>query len=424
MNAVVDLEDGYILAAEDSMVQSKKLQYFFEEHGIKHIICKNGEEAFNQALKEKPTLIISDIVMPVMDGYTFCNKIKNNPDLSDIPVILLTSLSDPLDIIKGLQAGADNFITKPYESNYLIARIKYLLANRFLHKHGSADLSIDIMFQNQRFQINSDKKQILDLLLSVYEAAISRNEKLLEVQKELQKANDNLIAANEELEAFAHTVSHDLKTPLNGIIGFADLLKMEYGDMMDEDAKEYLGWIMKSSNNMSHLIEDLLQYSRSGRKEIKPEKVDLSKISQEIVKELRSSTYTGEYRVDIEENMAFNADPAMMAVVFNNLIGNALKYSQKATNPHIIIGTREYNGHQVIYVKDNGAGFDMNKADALFQPFVRLHSNSEFQGTGVGLSTVKRIIERHNGEIWFESVPGKGAVFFFSLGDAEHPNSK
>ncbi|MDA3943367.1 MAG: response regulator [Bacteroidetes bacterium] len=415
MNAIIDLEDGYILAAEDSMVQSKKLQYFFDEHQLKHIICKNGEEAFNQALKEKPTLIISDIVMPVMDGYTFCSKIKNDPELEEIPVILLTSLSDPLDIIKGLQAGADNFITKPYESNYLISRIKYLLANRFLHKHGSANMSMDIMFQNQRFQINSDKKQILDLLLSVYEAAISRNEKLLEVQKELQKANDNLIAANEELEAFAHTVSHDLKTPLNGIIGFSDLLKMEYGDKMDEDAQEYIAWIIKSSNNMSHLIEDLLQFSRSGRAEINPEEINLSVMTREIISELRSSAFTSDYKVEIEEDVIVNADPKMMRVVLQNLLGNALKYSQKAKSPEITFGTREYHGHHVIYVKDNGAGFDMAKADTLFQPFIRLHSNSEFQGTGVGLSTVKRIIERHDGEIWFESVPGKGAVFFFRL---------
>lgn len=412
----IDLEEGYILAAEDSMVQSKKLQYFFEENKLKHIICKNGEEAYNQASKEKPTLIISDIIMPVMDGYTFCSKIKSNPDLRDIPVILLTSLSDPLDIIKGLQAGADNFITKPYEGNYLISRIKYLLANRFLHKHGGSDMSIEIMFQNEKFRINSDRKQILDLLLSVYEAAISRNEKLLEVQKKLQQANDNLLAANEELEAFARTVSHDLKTPLNGIIGFAELLKYEFGDNLSEDASEYLDWILKSSNNMSTLIEDLLQYSRSGRNEVNPEKINLSEMTQNIVDELRTSVYTANYSIDIEENMIYNADPVMMKVVFNNLIGNALKYSQKTENPHISIGTREYNGHQVVYVKDNGAGFDMNKADALFQPFVRLHSNSEFQGTGVGLSTVKRIIERHNGEIWYESVPGKGAVFFFSIG--------
>ncbi len=412
----IDLEEGYILAAEDSMVQSKKLQYFFEENKLKHIICKNGKEAYDQAIKEKPTLIISDIIMPEMDGYTFCSNVKSHPDLRDIPVILLTSLSDPLDIIKGLQAGADNFITKPYEGNYLISRIKYLLANRFLHKHGGSDMSIEIMFQNEKFKINSDRKQILDLLLSVYEAAISRNEKLLEVQKKLQQANDNLIAANEELEAFARTVSHDLKTPLNGIIGFTDLLKYEFGDNISDDAKEYLDWILKSSNNMSNLIEDLLQFARSGRNEVNPEKINLSEMAQKITDELRTSVYTANYSIDIDENMIYNADPVMMKVVFNNLIGNALKYSQKAAHPHISIGTREYNGHQVIYVKDNGAGFDMNKADALFQPFVRLHSNSEFQGTGVGLSTVKRIIERHNGEIWYESVPGKGAVFFFSIG--------
>ena len=130
--------------------------------------------------------------MPVMDGYEFCSRIKNNPDLNDIPVILLTSLSDPLDIIKGLQAGADNFITKPYEEKYLIARISYLIANRSFKDSGFGDMSIEIMFQNQKFKINSDKKQILDLLLSVYEAAISRNSQLIEAQHQLQILNEEL----------------------------------------------------------------------------------------------------------------------------------------------------------------------------------------------------------------------------------------
>ncbi|PJB58517.1 MAG: hybrid sensor histidine kinase/response regulator [Bacteroidetes bacterium CG_4_9_14_3_um_filter_41_19] len=411
----INLENGYILAAEDSMVQAKKLKFFFEANQINYLICKNGSEAYEAALNEKPVLIISDIIMPVMDGYEFCSRIKNNPDLNDIPVILLTSLSDPLDIIKGLQAGADNFITKPYEEKYLIARISYLIANRSFKDSGFGDMSIEIMFQNQKFKINSDKKQILDLLLSVYEAAISRNSQLIEAQHQLQILNEDLLAANEDLEAFAHTVSHDLRSPLNGMIGFADLLRTGYTDVLDDEAMEYIDWIIKSSQNMSQLINDLLQFSRSGRSEIDSQEIDMSKMAREVIIDMTRTIYQGNYNITIQDGITVFADQNMMRVVLNNLLGNALKYSQKSASPEITFGTTEMNDKQVLFVRDNGAGFDMDKADMLFRPFVRLHKDSEFQGTGVGLSTVKRIIERHGGVVWFDSTPGQGAIFYFTV---------
>ncbi|MDZ7776459.1 MAG: response regulator [Bacteroidales bacterium] len=227
------LEKGYVLVAEDSLVQAKKLKRFFESKNIRCLTCKNGEEAYEAATKEKPELIVSDIVMPVMDGYEFCKKTKANSNLSDIPFIILTSLNDPMDIIKGLQAGADNFLTKPYDEDYLLTRINYLMANRHIRKMGSGDMNIEIMFQNQRFEINSDKKQILDLLLSVYEAAINRNEQLIEAQRKLEELNESLRNANQELEAFTRTVSHDLRSPISGILSFASLLE----EIFEEEAK-------------------------------------------------------------------------------------------------------------------------------------------------------------------------------------------
>lgn len=411
----ISIGDGYILAAEDSLVQAKKLIHLFDLHKLKHKIVKNGAEGLEEAAKEKPVMIISDIVMPVMDGYEFCSKIKSDATLKDVPVILLTSLSDPLDIIKGLQAGADNFITKPYEEAFLMARINYLLANKQFRKMGMPDPGIDIVFQKQRFHINSDKKQILDLLLSVYEAAVSRNSQLIEAQKQLQVLNEDLRSANEELESFARTVSHDLRSPLNGIKGFADLLQLDYSEMIGPDGNEYLDFIIKSAQNMGQLIDDLLQFSRSSRSEIVPESVNLSSMAKEIISDLRLANYQGTYQIEVEEDLVVFADPNMMRVVLTNLLSNALKYSQKATSPEVTFASIMQNRQKIYYVRDNGAGFDMMKADALFKPFIRLHSNSEFQGTGVGLSTVKRIIERHHGSIWFESEPQKGAIFFFTL---------
>jgi len=410
----LNLGDQYILAAEDSLVQAKRLKRFLDTNNINSEICSNGDEAFKAALTRKPILIISDIIMPGMDGYEFCAKVKADPNLKDIPVILLTSLSDPLDIIKGLQAGADNFITKPYDEQYLLSRIYYLLANNQMRRIGSGDMVIEIMFQGLKYQINSDKKQILDLLLSVYEAAIHRNEDLIEAQLQLQRSNENLVSANQELEAFARTVSHDLRSPLSGVVGFATLLLADSKNM-DDVAKTYLQWILDSGYKMAQLIDDLLQYSRSGLADITPESIDLSKMAADIVADLRLRNPERNVTVNIQDGIVVNADLKLIQVVLNNLLGNAWKYSGKVENAEISFGKVESEETTTLFIADNGAGFDMEKAEKLFSPFIRLHSNDQFQGTGVGLSTVKRIIEKHKGSIWAESEKGKGAIFYFTL---------
>lgn len=412
----LSIQSGYVLAVEDSAVQARQLQRLIEQYRMRCVVARNGVEALEVVYKEKPILIISDVVMPEMDGYTFCNKIKTDDGYKDIPFMLLTSLSDPLDIIKGLQAGADNFITKPYEESYLISRINYLLTNRMIRSHNNLEMSIEIMFQNQKFVINSDKKQILDLLLSVYEAAMLRNTQLVEAQRQLQILNEDLKHANSELEAFAHTVSHDLRAPLNGIQGFLELLVNDYGHHFDEQAMEYVQWIRTAGGNMSNLITDLLNFSRSSRAEINPEEVDLSALAKEVLDDLRLSNFKASYQISIQPDIKVTADKSMMRILLTNLLNNALKYSQKVNEPRISFGKIKFNGRDVFYVKDNGAGFEMAKATSLFKPFVRLHSSTQFQGTGIGLSTVKRILDRHKGEIWCESEPGKGSVFYFTCG--------
>jgi len=403
------------MAVEDSMVQARMLRHFFDKNNLNAIIYSTADEAYEAALKRKPVLILSDIIMPGMDGYTFCSKIKQNPNLGEIPVILLTSLRDPLDIVKGLQAGADNFITKPYDENYLLTRIHYLLVNNDIRKSGSGDMVIEIVFQGNKYLINSDKKQILNLLLSVYEAAVHRNDELIEAQQQLQTLNENLKATNQELDAFARTVSHDLKSPLVGVVGFAEVLIQEYGSKLDETGIEYLSFILQSTEKMKLLITDLLHYSRSSRGELSPVMVDMSNLATEITADLKKTYKDKTYTVKLPESIVVNADVSLMKIVLNNLLGNAFKYSGKVESPQIEFGTTQLYGNNVFFIRDNGAGFDMSKAGQMFTPFVRLHSDTEFLGTGVGLSTVKRIIERHNGEIWAESKPGEGAVFYFTL---------
>lgn len=408
-------KDEYILAVEDSLVQARMLRNFLDQHGLANKLCPNAEEALRCAVSNPPALVISDIVMPGKDGYQLCAMLKSHPVLKKIPVILLTSLSDPLDIIKGLQAGADNFITKPYQDQELFSRITDLLVNRNLNSPAIEGEVTEVVFRGGRYSFRSDQRQILNLLLSVYEAAIQRNEQLISTQRELETTNENLKAANQELESFSYTVSHDLRSPLNVVAGYVQLMMEEYNDVLQPEGREYLDRILNSTFAMSRLIEDLLNFSRSARLAISPVQTDLSAMAREIISEYRMREPGFRTEVRIQSGMMANADRGLIHVALTNLLGNAVKYSGKVSDPVIIFDFLQDESGTIFYVRDNGAGFDMAKADKLFSPFQRLHSSHEFQGTGVGLATVKRIIERHGGKIWANSKPGEGSSFFFTL---------
>ncbi|TSA30699.1 MAG: hybrid sensor histidine kinase/response regulator [Bacteroidetes bacterium] len=411
----ITLGDSYIMAVKDSVVQAKKMKHFLDDYNLNSKIFYTAVEAYETAIKDPPVLIISDIVMPGMDGYEFCKKLKGNPDLREVPIILLTSLRDPLDIIRGLQAGADNFITKPYEEKYLLSRINYLLANREIRRAGGGEMVLEIVFRGNKYAINSDKKQILDLLLSVYEAAVQRNDELILAQEQLQTMNENLVSANRELEAFSYTVSHDLRSSLHTIFGYTQLMLEDYIDQIEPEAIGYLNTILTASKNMSQLIDGLLKFSRSGRAKVEKELINLSEIAHQVIQLNFQRDPSRVVHIKIEQGITGYADKNLLGVVLDNLLGNAWKYSGKKEEAEIGFGMTELDGEKVYFVKDNGAGFYMNKADKMFNPFERFHSSEEFSGTGVGLATVRRILEKHDGRIWAESKIGEGSTFYFTL---------
>jgi signal transduction histidine kinase len=411
--------DGYIMIAEDSKSQAIMLKSLLVKHDYKVRDFADGQAAYEAALSEPPMLIISDIMMPRMDGYQLCQKIKSNLALRDIPIILLTTLQDSMDIIKGLQAGSDNFITKPYDPKYLLSRINYLLANRELRNQGTSDLVLEIMFNGQKYAINSERKQILDLLLSVYENAIQQNHQLVEAQAELQRSNEHLTSMNRDLEAFSYTISHDLRTPLNHISMSAQLLKQHYLESLDEAGRSYVDTIHQTTKTMAEMINDLLQFSRTGTINIHPQPIDLTDVCHKVIEWIQQDDPSRQIDFRIEENMMIFADHSLLMVVMKNLLGNAWKYTSKTAHPVIEVFSKEGDGQKIFCVRDNGAGFDPSKAASLFTPFVRLHSQEEFPGTGVGLATAKRIIERHGGNIRAEGNPGHGATFCFTTGQKQ-----
>jgi DNA-binding response OmpR family regulator len=189
-----------ILVVEDSPTQAINLQYHLEKEEFRVTVAKNGLEALAFLKEHKPSIIISDIVMPEMDGFELCRKIKTDEKLKDIPVILLTALAEPDDIIKGLASGAENFVTKPYDIKFLLSRINYVIVNREMRKKSTAEMGIEVYFAGQRHFITSDRLQILDLLISTYEATVQKSRELECAYKELKKAQDELKALNEQLE--------------------------------------------------------------------------------------------------------------------------------------------------------------------------------------------------------------------------------
>ncbi len=240
---------------------------------------------------------------------------------------------------------------------------------------------------------------------------------------QIKRAEKQLETANQELEAFAYSVSHDLRAPLRGIDGWSLALLEDYGPQLDEKARGYLDVVRSETQRMGQLIDDLLQLSRVGRAEFKHASVDLSALAGVVAERLRQAQPERAIEFVIEPGLRGEGDEHLLDIVLTNLLGNACKFTAPCANPRIEFGrsleqtAQQPAGASVLVVSDNGVGFEMAHAQKLFGAFQRLHKASEFPGTGIGLATVQRIVHRHHGKIWAEAQPGLGARFYFTLGE-------
>ncbi|MBU0622326.1 MAG: PAS domain S-box protein [Gammaproteobacteria bacterium] len=237
----------------------------------------------------------------------------------------------------------------------------------------------------------------------------------LELEQRVAERTAQLESANKELEAFSYSVSHDLRSPLRAIDGFSHILLEDYADKLDDEGKRLLHTVRDNTSRMGQLIDDILKFSRSGRTEITYMRIDMENMARTVAAELQAADPASKVQVEIEPLPAIQGDSAMMRQVFVNLISNAIKFSRHSPAPLIHIGANVGENEVVYFVQDNGAGFDMKFVDKLFGVFQRLHSMSEFEGTGIGLAIVKRVIARQGGRVWAEGKVGAGATFFFAL---------
>jgi signal transduction histidine kinase len=316
-------------------------------------------------------LLLTDLMMPEMDGVELLRKAQQlDPDIVGI---VMTGHGTIDTAVKAMQAGACDYIVKPFRMNQLLPVISRALEARRLRR------------------LNKELEQ-----------------RILERTRELE-------AANRDLEAFSYSVSHDLHAPLRTIQGLCDLLTAECGSGISAKGDGLLKQIQASAARMGHLIEDLLSLARCGRAALDVAQVSMKELVQEVLHELASEHSQRHIELSVQELAPCSGDTALLKQVLVNLLSNAFKFTGGRDVARIEVGGYQSDGQYVYFVKDNGAGFDMKHAAKLFGVFQRLHSQSQFKGTGVGLSIVQRIVERHGGKVWAEGRPGEGAMFCFSL---------
>lgn len=405
-----------VLLVDDSRSDRKVIRYNFEWHGWNVCEAGNGRQGLEMAAREKPDLILSDCLMPVLDGFHFLHQLKSLSELKNIPFIFYSAVytgSKEAELARNL--GAQAFIEKPKEPEELWEEVGRVLAS--ITANGS---------QHEPEQPLDEEKFLRDygeLVAGKLEEKVrvlsEENESLLRLNGELERRvverTSQLEAATQELEQLSYSVSHDMRAPLRHLEGFSQALIEEYAAKLNHTGRDYLERIRKSSRRMLEMIDAILELSRFARGKLQRDSVDLSALVRAAAAQLVQAHPERSVEFRIADGLVARADAQLIKVVLDHLVGNAWKFTEGRSDAIIEFSATEWDGRLAFVVRDNGAGFDMTYADKLFTPFQRLHSQEEFQGRGVGLAIVRRIINRHGGRIKAEAEPGQGAAFTFTV---------
>ncbi|MEG0882907.1 MAG: response regulator, partial [Janthinobacterium sp.] len=395
-----------ILIVEDSPTQAERLRRLIQSLHYNARVAANGQLALAAIRERKPHLVLSDIVMPEMNGYDLCRAIKSDPTLRDIPVILVTSLNDPKDIIRGIECGADNFIRKPYAEDYLLNRISHMLMNQKLRKNQNVEIGIALYLGDQKHFINAERQQILDLLISTYEQAVQVNGELQARERQVIELNMRLAHHAAELEtinreialknlelaeasrmksAFIANMSHELRTPLNAIIGFTGALLMKLPGPLTSDQDKQLNTIRASARHLLSLINDILDVAKieAGKLTLSIEPVHCQDLMAEVADTLRPLAQQKGLALEMalgeagQPPVIIDTDRRALTQILINLLNNAIKFTEQGT-VRICLAQREEDGVLVteMSIADSGAGIKEEDQAKLFQAFSQLDSTS------------------------------------------------
>jgi signal transduction histidine kinase len=359
----------------DSQVLGERLR----RESLEPFACEDMRDLCESMREGAGTAIVAEEALTHPELALLSDTLENQPEWSDFPLIVMASSGTDPDrlwemLTESVPAANVVILDRPALTRTLLAAIRTSLRSRAMQYRVAEEL------------------------------------------RRRREAETSLEAANEEMKAFSYSVSHDLRAPLRVVKSFSAMLVEDYGDRLEGEARMYLERIEAGANRMARLIDDMLKLSRVARRDIVATDVDLSSVAEEIVAELRGQEQQRAVEIEIEPDVIVHADLGLMRIALENLLGNAWKYTVNKPRARIEFGTTESDGKKAFFVRDNGAGFDTHYADKLFLPFQRLHADSEFSGTGVGLATVDRAIRRSGGRIWAESRVGEGSVFYFTLG--------
>jgi DNA-binding response OmpR family regulator len=382
-----------ILAVDDSETYLQEVAEVLRTDGYEVVLARSGEDALALLAVQPVDCVLLDLMMPGIGGRETCRRVKNAPGIRDIPVVMLTAVEDRAAMIAGLGAGADDYIAKSSDFDLLRARVQAQIRRK--------------QFEDETRRI---REQLLRAELEAIEARAAR-----QMAEERTKLVAELEAKNEELESFSYSVAHDLRAPLRSIDGFGLALLEDYADKLDDDGKQYLAYVRESAQQMSQLIDDMLALSQVTRGDFERAAVDLAGIARAVGAELSRTAPDRQVDFHVAQRLDAEGDVRLLTIALENLLGNAWKYTGNRQRARIEVGVLD-GAPRTYFVRDDGAGFDMAYAGKLFGMFQRLHTRSEFEGTGIGLATVARVIRRHGGKIWADAAVGQGATFFFTLG--------
>lgn len=362
-----------ILIVDDEAAQMRALCYTLRDHEYETVGFTSGQAALAALRENRFDLLLSDLMMPEMDGIALLQAAVQID--SRLVSIIMTGEGTIATAVEAMKSGAFDYILKPFTLSAILPVLARALGVRRLRLEN------------------------------------------LELEQRVRERTAELEAANRELDAFSYSVSHDLRAPLRAVHGFANILGQEFSAQMPDEAQQLLNLLTTNAQRMEQLIADLLSFSHLGREPLSKQSVKMSALFHEVLQELRGEL--GDRCVDVRLGDLPDAvgDPGLLKQVVVNLLSNAFKYTRKTEQAVVEVGCDPKAGERIYFVRDNGAGFDMQHAGNLFGVFQRLHRADQFEGTGVGLSIVQRIVERHGGRIWADAAVGQGATFYFTLGN-------
>lgn len=404
-----------ILLVDDRPDNLFSMETILEKDGYELVKADSGRQALKILLTEFDfALILMDVKMPNINGFETAELIYEREKLKHIPIIFITAnnLGEEY-MFKGYSTGAVDYIYKPVNPDLLRAKV-----------------SVYVELYTKNHQLIAQEQKLIainkNLENEIRERKMSE-EQVIELNRKLVENIDRLEAANKDLDRFAFMSSHDLQEPLRKIRTFTDLLYSKYKDVFNDDAVRYINRIQKAAERMQTLVKDILEFSQLSNDNNRFVDTDLNLLVEEVLSDMETMIHEKNAKINIKTLPSLEVNPGLMRPLFFNLIGNALKYCKKDVDPVIeIYGEPETGSDDLnavirkkrfcrIFVKDNGIGFDQKYAEQIFDMFVRLHGNSEYQGTGIGLALCKQIVEKHQGFISALSSEKQGSTFIISL---------